>query len=225
MGLGGLAKAEGPASHDIPTDQDETSTSGVPASKMPSVGWASHLARRKINPAPKDVQDDDEDDDRKIRFTIGGVGKRMTKEDFIREVQKLTPDRRREVVASSSASEQVKSIATQERPPNTQHPAIPHKIIQKPSTETEKSSSARPSSSDRPKTARSHEVQPSELQGETAAERKRRLAVLSAQNEDDEIETPAERRRREAALGLGLDGEGGDKGGRIRFAEPERGRK
>ncbi|MBW1279587.1 hypothetical protein, partial [Escherichia coli] len=52
---------------------------------------------------------------------------------------------------------------------------------------------------------------PSEDMGETAVERKRRLAVLAAQGEPerrhgsvdeaDTGETPAERRRREAALG------------------------
>lgn len=72
--------------------------------------------------------------------------------------------------------------------------------------------------------------------GETAVERKRRLAVLATQADEEEGgETPAERRRREAALGMAAEGlveesDSDDEGSErvppakrgIRFAEPTR---
>ncbi|KAG6322631.1 hypothetical protein E4U44_003644 [Claviceps purpurea] len=58
----------------------------------------------------------DEEDDKKIRFTIGGVGRRMTKEDFIREVQKLESSARNEVVDRSTASNALKSMAKKDLP-------------------------------------------------------------------------------------------------------------
>ncbi|KAI5289471.1 hypothetical protein KEM52_000777 [Ascosphaera acerosa] len=50
--------------------------------------------------------DDDDDDDDKIRFTVnhpaiigeGGVGRRMSKQDFIRQIQRLDPKTRREIL-------------------------------------------------------------------------------------------------------------------------------
>ncbi len=62
-------------------------------------------------PKQRDGEADDDDDDRRIRFTIGGVGRRMTKDDFLEEMQKYDKRTRREIVEHSNASEAVKSLA------------------------------------------------------------------------------------------------------------------
>lgn len=205
------------------------------------MGWTSilggaDLVRRKSNAGPKDSKENevDEEDDKGIRFTIGGVGRRLNKEDFIREVQKLDAGTRQEVLRSSNAPQEVVSIATQERPQGIPTISRHHASTDKDDSDDEPMSPmTRPLSSH-------HEPQPSTEQGETAVEKRRRLAVLAAQrdddgddDDDDKYETPAARRRREAALGVGDgndsdDDDGGDDdrsaAPRIRFAEPERGR-
>lgn len=218
MGLGSLAPKNTSTSPQGTTQQGEASGSGAAASKAPTrAGWTRFLGA-DAGAQDKDGQDNASDDDKKIRFTIGGEGKRMTKEDFISEVQKLDAGTRKQVVDQSSASQRVKTIANQE--PAS---AVPRILEQRPSTEE------RTSSKDAPIP---HDSQPSEQTGETEAERRRRLAVLSTQgDEEEEEETPAERRRREAALGVSGDGAESDdedraaSGMRIRFAEPERGRR
>lgn len=54
---------------------------------------------------------DAEEDDRQIRFTIGGAGRRLTKEDFLNEMRSLDPKARLEVVASSDAPDVMKDLA------------------------------------------------------------------------------------------------------------------
>lgn len=183
------------------------------------------------------------DDDKQIRFTIGGVGRRMTKEDFIREVQKLDVGTRKEVVDQSSASTALKDLARQDLP--LRRPQDIPEIVEPEPSSGPSSTSASTSVSPAPRGSyRDSEsvsprrqveaprgrpvdapLQPSELEGETAVERKRRLAALGGQqsetdgsastaarrhradnnnsNNNSTGETPAERRRREAALGVG----------------------
>jgi CPA1 family monovalent cation:H+ antiporter len=245
MGLGGRAiknASTSPAATSA-AEQGEVSGSGpagTPATKTTSrTNWTRFLGA----PDPAALEKNEQEqaaDDKKIRFTIGGVGQRMTKEDFIREVQKLDAKTRRQVVDQSSASQRVKSIAKQEAAgPSAADAdasaAVPRILEQVPSSDDQ--STPKPSSSVKP-----HAPQLSKETGETAAERRRRLAVLSSQGDSadddrdaeggsrDEDETPAERRRREAALGTSGDGADSDdeervaSGMRIRFAEPERGR-
>lgn len=244
MGFGGRATKDASTSPAAATaaEQEEASGSagaGAPATKTASrTNWTRFLGA----PGPAALEKNEQEqaaDDKKIRFTIGGVGQRMTKEDFIREVQKLDAKTRRHVVDQSSASQRVKSIAKQELAGHSAadaSAAVPRILEQMPGSGDQ--STPKPSSSVRP-----HAPQPSEETGETAAERRRRLAVLSSQSdvaegdrkaEDgsrDEDETAAERRRREAALGTSGDGDDSDdeeraaSGMRIRFAEPERGRR
>ena len=54
---------------------------------------------------------DEEDDDRRIRFTIGGAGRRLTKEDFLKEIQSLDPKARCEIIAESDAPAAMKDMA------------------------------------------------------------------------------------------------------------------
>ncbi|KAF7561491.1 hypothetical protein G7046_g2642 [Stylonectria norvegica] len=255
MGLGSLAPHPEKPPEAI---AEEGEASGTGTSKIaPKPGWTGFGgilrsetgAQRPEATRKKSVaQEELPADNRKIRFTIGGVGQRMTEEDFIRKVQKLDVRTRREVVDQSTASQTVKTIAKQDPPI-----AIPglgadrdSESTKAPSTAPKRSESVSPmrrpgESSRQPFTrqplsrAPSSKVhQPSEQQSETAVERKRRLAVLSSQGEDEETgETPAERRRREAALGMGGVGAADDSDDEgdlperrgIRFAEPERGRK
>lgn len=166
----------------------------------------------------------------------------MTKDDFIREVQKLDVGTRKEVVDQSTASNALKAVARQDLPQRrASRPSnIPEIVEHEPSAASESTSastsastsvspsphqSARNSESvspgrqaDPPRGRRNNTLHPSELQGETAVERSRRLAALGGQQSELEGsgsrtrqsqrrdvagETPAERRRREAALGMG----------------------
>ncbi|SLM36408.1 na h antiporter nha1 [Lasallia pustulata] len=61
----------------------------------------------------KSVIDEDDDDDR-IRFTVNTGGRRMGKEDFIKQIQQLDPKARCEMVEGSDAPEAVKQKARQD---------------------------------------------------------------------------------------------------------------
>jgi len=65
-------------------------------------------------PKPKKKGGNDEEDDRQIRFTIGGVGQRMTKADFIQEMRKYDKGTRKSIVEHSNASDAVKTLATKD---------------------------------------------------------------------------------------------------------------
>ncbi|RDA94539.1 hypothetical protein CP533_2749 [Ophiocordyceps camponoti-saundersi (nom. inval.)] len=171
------------------------------------------------------------DDDKKIRFTIGGVGQRMTKDDFIRQVQNLDARTRKVVVDQSTASSAVKRLAQQDPPQRTGESSSSRREAEERSGQR-----ARPSAKVATKT-----TDPGGLLSvdETPVERRRRLAVLSTQADeaDDTGETPAERRRRQAALGMegaatGEDSDDDEGTERvppvrrgIRFAEPKRNEK
>jgi len=60
---------------------------------------------------PKSSGHGSDEDDRHIRFTIGHHGKRLTKEDFIKEIQSLDPKARCEVVQQSDAPAVMKEMA------------------------------------------------------------------------------------------------------------------
>src|SRR5690606_1927288 len=109
-----------------------------------------------------------------IRFTIGGEGRRLNKEDFCRKMQKLDARTRKVVVDKSDASPAVKRLATQERtgPENRTTPPT--------------DASARTPGQGRP-TAGGASSKEKKDEAKNAEARK-------AAEEDDE--TPAERRRR-----------------------------
>ncbi|RFN46338.1 cpa1 family monovalent cation:h+ antiporter [Fusarium flagelliforme] len=202
--------------YELPTAKGESSQAGPSTSDAPPAPkrtwsnfggvFAGHNANEQTK---KTVAETQAADDKAIRFTIGGVGQRMTKEDFIREVQKLDSRTRKEVVEQSDASHAVKKVAKQDLPPEMAvkaAKAAEHHALPKQKERTQPSAS--PSKPASP-------AKPSEEMGETAVERKRRLAVLSNQEEEeskDTGETPAERRRREAALGLGNEDDSDDEG-------------
>jgi hypothetical protein len=55
--------------------------------------------------------DDEEEDDLRIRFTIAGAGRRLTKDDFLKEIQSLDPKLRAEIVEQSDAPAAMKDMA------------------------------------------------------------------------------------------------------------------
>ncbi|KAJ6784050.1 hypothetical protein PWT90_00337 [Aphanocladium album] len=206
----------------------------------PRSRWTA--VRRMTGTAPGEKSDSD--DDHNIRFTIGGVGRRMNKEDFIREVQKLDANTRKDVAEQSTASRPIKEVAKR-NPGFVQpggRPSVPRIIETRADSTEAKKRSDESSPRGRPavQEERSSPPGPAE-EHETPVERRRRLAVLgqqrgnsdSAAGQGDSGETPAERRRREAALGMGdgdSDSDSEDEGGErvpparrgIRFAEPSR---
>ncbi|KAM0740653.1 hypothetical protein ACQRIT_005837 [Beauveria bassiana] len=215
LGLGALSrqneKNPQAAAEEGRADRDET----------PRSRWTA--VRRMTGTAPE--QKPDNDDDHNIRFTIGGVGRRMNKEDFIKEVQKLDANTRKEVAEQSTATRPIKEVA--KRNPNFVQPTSGSSVPR--IVETRAGSSDRANRSDesrargRPAVKESRPTpprlsppepstsQPSDEQHETPVERRRRLALRGQQNkrsdnpaaQGDAGETPAERRRREAALGMG----------------------
>ncbi|KAL4732316.1 Na+/H+ antiporter [Fusarium chlamydosporum] len=208
--------------YELPTNKGESSGAGPSTSDerpAPKHTWSNFGGVFGGNNAneqnrKKSVAETQAADDKAIRFTIGGVGQRMTKEDFIREVQKLDSRTRKEVVEQSDASQAIKKVAKQDLPPETAVKAA--KAAEHHAPAKEKGPSAASASPSVPTSP----PKPSEQQGETAVERKRRLAVLSNQDEEDKgatAETPAERRRREAALGVGNEADDSDDEGTERY--------
>lgn len=219
MGMGGLLK-----NTPKPEQAGESSTAPQDPEVKPAMrprtntmtNWAAALSGRATGEgaAQKQVKkkieaEAQQEDDRHIRFTIGGVGQRMTKEDFIREMRKLDSRTRKEVVDQSTATERVKSLAKEDPPPITPGtastapksvrgkaisspqpvatPAKPSPIVSADSSRnTSKSATPQrrespPSSeSTSPVEGRSSEDAPSHDVPETAVERRRRLAVLDS---------------------------------------------
>jgi sodium/hydrogen antiporter len=148
-------------------------------------------------------------DDKQVRFTIGREGRRMNKDDFLREVQNLDPKARREAIETATIPEAVKKKEL--RKAAAQAPAaapVPEIWEHRASDDVEEREPAKP-------------VAP--VMAQPAA-----VARVSRAEEGDN-ETPAERRRREAALGSSgaNDDDSDDEGGErvppsrrgIRFAD------
>ncbi|OAA57278.1 Cation/H+ exchanger [Cordyceps fumosorosea ARSEF 2679] len=221
LGLGALARQN-------EKDPQASAEEGAAGDEEPIPSRSRWTAVRRMTgtaPGESSRDNDDDDDDHNIRFTIGGVGRRMNKEDFIKEVQKLDSITRKEVAEQSTATRPIKEVA--KRNPglvaaatDRRRPSGVPRIVETRADSSERSKRSDESSSrGRPavKEARPSPAAPSEDEShETPVERRRRLAVLSQQSQQskdaaagaqgDAGETPAERRRREAALGMG----GGD---------------
>ncbi|KAI0411181.1 alkali metal cation/H+ antiporter Nha1 C terminus-domain-containing protein [Xylaria grammica] len=218
MGMGGLVK---PA--DKETKPTESSQAGLETTKQPipgpvkrpsAVGWAGfsrsgNAEQRKKGGNMEAVWDQNEDDDRGIRFTISGAGKRMNKDDFLREVQKLERSNREvpdNLIGPKDAPGTYKDQPlTTSGQTNSQDALNPHISVTQASdgTRSASKSPSRPTDPTRGRSGtRGAEDVPSTDAPETAAERRRRLAAFATVRDDDTNETPAERRRREAALGV-----------------------
>lgn len=215
MGMGGLVKPSDKAApktgessgQQTPQAPTRTKTGGWPGFNR---GGAAEQRRNDATAAAAAAApaETDGEDDRRIRFTIGGVGRRMTKDDFLNEVRKLDAKTRREVVEQSTATPAVKSMAKEGRGAETgpaQAPVQPYISVTQASTSTrDTSKSPSPAAPTRGRSPTTDsEKPPTSDTTETAAERRRRLAAFASVREDNDTgETPAERRRREAALGV-----------------------
>ncbi|KAI0526424.1 alkali metal cation/H+ antiporter Nha1 C terminus-domain-containing protein [Xylaria bambusicola] len=216
MGMGGLVKPGDKEAKPVESSQagPAAATQATPGSaKRPSVvGWAgfgrSGNVQQRNKGGDSETGHDLHDDDRGIRFTISGADRRMTKEDFLKEVQKLERSNR-EVPSSVQAKTEASATSTP-APTQISGPAVlnPHISVTHASDSTRGASkspsrpidaTAAAASDDSPR-GRSETKDTEDV--ETAAERRRRLAAFASVQEDDNGETPAERRRREAALGV-----------------------
>ncbi|KAF3059475.1 putative Na(+)/H(+) antiporter C3A11.09 [Daldinia childiae] len=216
MGMGGLVKPTDKTAPNVEasSEQEPTQTSSIkPVARTKTGVWPGFSRggaaeqRRKDATAPAEMS---VEDDRGIRFTIGGVGQRMTKDDFLREVRKLDAKTRREVVDQSNADPAVKSMAREAPIASTAQPqaqALVHPQISV--TQASDSTQDASKSPSRPEPPRGRSPTTDSEQPltsntpETAVERRRRLAAFASVREDNDLgETPAERRRREAALGV-----------------------
>lgn len=92
------------------------------AGRSQSAGGASGEPSTTQRPKKTVADEQEEEDDRHIRFTIGGVGQRMTKEGFINEMRKLDKTTRKEVVEHSDASNVVKTLAKQDQSQQQRNP-------------------------------------------------------------------------------------------------------
>ncbi|KAK3374997.1 alkali metal cation/H+ antiporter Nha1 C terminus-domain-containing protein [Podospora didyma] len=130
MGMGGRANKTGeklPATGG-PSSEGDSAAASAPSTRPTLPSWASGAFTRKDageSSTPKNrkksvVEEQEEEDDRHIRFTIGGVGQRLTKEDFIKKMQKLDVGTRREIIDQSNASHTVKVLAKQDPKPKQQ---------------------------------------------------------------------------------------------------------
>ncbi|KAI1659574.1 alkali metal cation/H+ antiporter Nha1 C terminus-domain-containing protein [Daldinia decipiens] len=220
MGMGGLVKPTDKTAPKVEasSEQEPTQTSSTkPGAKTKTGGWpgfsrggaAEQRRKDATAPAERSVEDD-----RGIRFTIGGVGQRMTKDDFLREVRKLDAKTRREVVDQSNADPAVKSMAREAPGASTVQPqaqALVHpQISVTQASDSTRDASKSPSRSEPPRgrsPTTDSEQPPTSNTPETAVERRRRLAAFASVREDNDLgETPAEKRRREAALGVDSGG-------------------
>lgn len=87
-------------------------------SRMSTWGFGGRNTESAKNDKTADQSEDD--DDRRIRFTIGGAGRRLTKEDFLKEIQSLDPKARCEVIEESDAPAAMKAMAQKDA--NTDSP-------------------------------------------------------------------------------------------------------
>ncbi|KAF3769672.1 hypothetical protein M406DRAFT_270639 [Cryphonectria parasitica EP155] len=205
---------------------------GAAAASAGGEGAAQKPAKKK------NLAEAQQNDDRHIRFTIGGVGQRMTKEDFIREMQKLDSRTRREIVDQSNAPERVKTLAKEDPPPGApvEEAAVPKSVRGKtisaprpaadvPSSRVEAAPGSSSSSVGKSLMPLLQRQSPSDSSGAPSSVTQRQRS--DSDDEDEEVvahtshdadapsndvpETAVERRRRLAVLD-GLEGRGSGAG-------------
>ncbi|KAH8599556.1 Sodium/hydrogen exchanger family-domain-containing protein [Bisporella sp. PMI_857] len=150
-----------------------------------------------------------EDDDRHIRFKIGGAGRRLTKEDFLKEIQSLDPKARCEIVEESDAPPELKALAKKDADDNSPGSSrlLSAKDLQVASGERVAKAVGAQMARNRGATVESPEDQrePSRPQPsrQNTGISSRKLSRVDS-DPDDMEETATERRRREKAL-RGID--------------------
>lgn len=91
------------------SEAPDSSTVRQGLSRMGTWGFGGKNINREDATAREGQEE--EDDDRHIRFMIGGAGRRLTKEDFLKEVQSLDPKTRCEIINESDAPAAMKDLA------------------------------------------------------------------------------------------------------------------
>lgn len=150
--------------------------------------------------------DEDANDDR-IRFTVGTGGRRMSKQEFVEQLQKLDPKTRRESVEQSGATrdlkEEIHAKASMPKPNRrpSQAPAVeepepedePMSVVRRvdtveeqPEREDDAGSQRSGKSEDIPIHNVPQSVRRAAGREETAADRRRRLASEKAEDSDDD---------------------------------------
>lgn len=245
MGMGGLVKEKpkNKEQKDEPEAGPSEDRPKPPGRQSTLTSWAAfnrsgpgESSKKKNNANTEEEGRIKEEDDHKIRFTIGGEGRRMNKEDFLNEVRKMDARTKRQVLENSDAPAAIRTLANKQQggPPNITISApgsnpgsgkgtpssskAANKGVKIAGANTPPGASnspdrgeparGRPTTTSKPVPEKSSEA--ASDTPETAVERRRRLAALSGMRAEEEPrgeqETPAERRRREAALGLGSPG-------------------
>ncbi|CAK7236891.1 Na+/H+ antiporter [Sporothrix bragantina] len=238
MGMGGLIKPSEKAKEQegeikAAVNEDDTVTRVSSKAAMPSwinfgrTAGGDATAQRQRKKSVAEVQE--EEDDRHIRFTIGGVGQRMTKEGFIKQMQQLDQSTRREVVDKSTASHTVKTLAKQDIP-------LPDIVVSRPGKGTRGESSTADgrgrvgkdvdgNNASGSEDGSSRRSSSSHLEIATSSRRGRTVAG-SSNDADDSVETAVERRRRMAVLqSVGDDSESDDGNDETRETPAERRRR
>lgn len=239
VGMGGLVKpkpGEPSGSGTTSEEKNQRPTRPRANTKTGRPNWVGALGRSATggDGAPskpdkkKTLAEAEQEDDRHIRFTIGGVGQRMTKADFIREMQQLDSRTRREVVDQSNAPERVKTLAKEDPPPGnpsiqvTAPASVQGKAISAPRPAGKDDSSSPAGSSKSSSTAAGkapmRRASPTGPDTEERFSARRRSDSDEEEDDDDEDddapsrdvpETAVERRRRLAVLeGLRADESG-----------------
>jgi hypothetical protein len=110
-GLASKPQEESAESSEVVASSSAEKTQRAPMNRLGSLSnWGFGGKNAEVAP-----EQDDEDDDRRIRFTIGGgAGRRLTKEDFLKEIQSLDPKARCEIVEESDAPDAMKAMARQD---------------------------------------------------------------------------------------------------------------
>jgi sodium/hydrogen antiporter len=211
----------------------ESSNAGESSSNTGATATVRQGLSRMTTWTGKKPEEDDEDDDQRIRFMIGGAGRRLTKEDFLKEIQTLDPKARSEIVENSEVDAAMKDAAKKDA--STDSPgssrlldAISHQAAY--GTRTAKTVGAEMA---RQRGAAIEEEESSDSDEECIAQKrtkttqsppksKRQPSPLkqSTSPSDDTEETAAERRRREKAL-KGVEDVTPAQRGRSRQAEPD----
>jgi hypothetical protein len=194
--------------------------------------WSGFGANKEADADParktaKKTKEEEDDDDRRIRFTIGGAGRRLTKDDFLKEIQQLDPKARAKVIGESDAPADMKEMArkdasddspgssrlfgasgTQIARGRTEARQIGAKMAKVRGAEDVESEGSEGSEEETDaRTARKRAAGVAALEGEKppgisprpGVGSNRRVSQLDSSS-SQEPETPAERRRREDAL-------------------------
>lgn len=214
------------------TSNAESSKAGASSSNTGTPGVVRQGISRMTTWTGKrrgeDDGEDDQDDDRRIRFMIGGAGRRLTKEDFLKEIQALDPQARSEIVENSDADPAMKIAAKKDASTDSPGSSRLLDAMNHQAASGTRSAKALGAEMARQQGAPITEEESSDSDEERAVRRRAPTkhnnhtspGKQPASPSTDTGETAAERRRREKAL-KGIDDVTPAQRGRARQAQPD----